>query len=156
MASGFTFVNTVNAPALSPSSAKAMRAHVTKTNFANRRKRIDAESVQRRKDMSVENAFARLMSLADNPIAADAISILRSQQPWQIGPDSGSSNQPRRTKQERSRLSKKTNAAEKSWDEFSEDNYDMLALMRPADPFVSLSFRMILVKTSHLCRCSLR
>lgn len=152
MASGFTFVNTVNAPALSPASAKTMRAHVTKTNFANRRKRIDAESVQRRNQTSVEIAFARLMSLADNPIAADAISILRSQQSWKIEPESGASDHPRRMTQKRSRLSKETNAAEKSWDEFSEDNYDMLALMRPADPFISLSFRRILVKPSHVCR----
>lgn len=43
MASTFTFVNTVDAPSLSASSAKAMRAHVTKANFANRRKRIAAE-----------------------------------------------------------------------------------------------------------------
>lgn len=43
MTSTFTFVNTVDAPSLSASSAKAMRAHVTKTNFANRRKRIAAE-----------------------------------------------------------------------------------------------------------------
>ncbi|KAI9825940.1 MAG: hypothetical protein M1819_000459 [Sarea resinae] len=36
----FTFLNATGTPALSRSDAKLMRAHITKTNFANRRQRI--------------------------------------------------------------------------------------------------------------------
>ncbi|KAH8908115.1 hypothetical protein BR93DRAFT_927145 [Coniochaeta sp. PMI_546] len=36
----FTFLNTTGTPELSQSDAKRMRAHITKTNFANRRQRL--------------------------------------------------------------------------------------------------------------------
>ncbi len=35
----FTFLNVTGTPALSQSDSKLMRAHITKTNFANRRRR---------------------------------------------------------------------------------------------------------------------
>ena len=37
----FTFLNATGRPGLSQSDAKLMRAHITKTNFANRRQRIN-------------------------------------------------------------------------------------------------------------------
>lgn len=46
MESTFTFVTTTDAPALSASGAKLMRAHITKTNFARRRRRIAVEAQQ--------------------------------------------------------------------------------------------------------------
>jgi hypothetical protein len=46
--SGLTFVNVSNAPSLGPSEIRLMRAHVTKINFARRRRRIDDEARSRR------------------------------------------------------------------------------------------------------------
>ena len=40
MAPSFTFLNTTDAPGLSKAGTRAMRAHVTKANFARRRERI--------------------------------------------------------------------------------------------------------------------
>jgi hypothetical protein len=40
MGSRFTFLNSTSTPGLSQSDAKMMRAHITKANFAKRRKRI--------------------------------------------------------------------------------------------------------------------
>ncbi|KAF7561045.1 hypothetical protein G7046_g3090 [Stylonectria norvegica] len=45
MAGSFTFINTTDAPSLSVSGVKRMRAHVTKTNFAQRRRRMAKERV---------------------------------------------------------------------------------------------------------------
>ncbi|KPM41358.1 hypothetical protein AK830_g5175 [Neonectria ditissima] len=47
MTTPFTFVNTSNAPRLGSSEAKQMRAHVTKTNFAQRRRRLAVERQQK-------------------------------------------------------------------------------------------------------------
>ncbi|KAF5636073.1 hypothetical protein F52700_5387 [Fusarium sp. NRRL 52700] len=43
MAPSFTFVNVSNAPGLGPKEAKQMRGHITKTNFAKRRQRLDQQ-----------------------------------------------------------------------------------------------------------------
>ncbi|KAH7160733.1 hypothetical protein EDB81DRAFT_782868 [Dactylonectria macrodidyma] len=43
MTTNFTFLNTSNAPTLGASEAKRMRAHVTKSNFAQRRRRLAKE-----------------------------------------------------------------------------------------------------------------
>jgi len=46
---GFTFLNTTGAPKLSKPAGKQVRGHVTRINFANRRKRR-AESATRKPD----------------------------------------------------------------------------------------------------------
>ncbi|OIW31260.1 hypothetical protein CONLIGDRAFT_713710 [Coniochaeta ligniaria NRRL 30616] len=55
----FTFLNTTGAPELSQSDAKRMRAHITKTNFANRRQRLRESGSHMPKGRSSKVALTR-------------------------------------------------------------------------------------------------
>uniref|UniRef100_A0A093V968 Uncharacterized protein n=1 Tax=Talaromyces marneffei PM1 TaxID=1077442 RepID=A0A093V968_TALMA len=51
----FVFLNTTNAPGLSPEAAKRVRGHITKSNFAKRRQRIITENPDVNKENNKRN-----------------------------------------------------------------------------------------------------
>ncbi len=62
----FTFLNATGAPGLSQSDAKRMRAHITRTNFANRRQRFaQARTVQERSGRVSATGTRQELLLAD-------------------------------------------------------------------------------------------
>src|SRR3569833_358004 len=69
----FTFINITGAPSLSPSADKRMRAHVTRTNFANRRQRMAdvAEAKTERMADVAEAKTARTDSVEVRPSQND-------------------------------------------------------------------------------------
>jgi hypothetical protein len=81
--SELTFVNVNNAPSLGPSEVRLMRAHVTKTNFARRRHRIDDEARSRR-GRQQQGLRSKAVENEDHPYPADGAQDLCQSRQMQL------------------------------------------------------------------------
>lgn len=142
MTSTFTFVNTVDAPSLSASSSKAMRAHVTKKNFANRRKRIASEGRRSRGQIQTESSVNQSVTLVeDGPQRQRHIEVQAEFS------DSAADNvaQVRREKKKRSRIVKPSRTENSSQAVSMNEARTTLTLMRPRDPLLMIAGCKILI-----------
>lgn len=137
MTSAFTFVNTVDAPSLSASSAKAMRAHVTKTNFANRRKRIAVDGYRRGRQAPAEDAWSRFHTFVEGHAQAQPSAE------EQTSSDAQDGQVVRRTRQRFPGDVRQSRTEEAIQDVPAQEELNMLTLSRPTDPFLTLSYRKL-------------